>query len=124
MTGRAGIGFGRGVSVDVGVRSHAAQLVVAAEAVVAGHANKDIGDIKKATHIEDAKRSLLFKQPLRYSEDIDLLQTQAEPIGATVDAIRNALSSLGNCKREQAARGQGVREGVKGSEYLTLAWPD
>lgn len=37
-----------------------------------------------------AIHKLLFKQPLRYSEDIDLVQTQAEPIGATVDAMRHA----------------------------------
>lgn len=43
-----------------------------------------------------------FKQPLRYSEDIDLVQTQSEPIGATVDAVRDALSWLGKCSREQA----------------------
>jgi predicted nucleotidyltransferase component of viral defense system len=49
-----------------------------------------------------AIHKLLFKQPLRYSEDIDLVQTQAEPIGTTVDAIRDALSWLGKCKREQA----------------------
>ena len=49
-----------------------------------------------------AINKLLFKQPLRYSEDIDLVQTQAEPIGTTVDAIRDALSWLGKCKREQA----------------------
>ena len=29
-----------------------------------------------------AIHKLLFKQPLRYSEDIDLVQTQAEPIGS------------------------------------------
>ncbi len=40
-----------------------------------------------------AINKLLFKQPLRYSEDIDLMQTQAESIGTTVDAIREALSS-------------------------------
>ena len=45
---------------------------------------------------------LLFKQPLRYSEDIDLVQTQAEPIGPTVDAIRDSLAWLGKCNREQA----------------------
>ena len=45
---------------------------------------------------------LLFKQPMRYSEDIDLVQTNAEPIGATVDAIRESLSWLGKCAREQA----------------------
>lgn len=49
-----------------------------------------------------AINKLLFKQPLRYSEDIDLVQTQAAPIGTTVDAIREALSWLGKCNREQA----------------------
>jgi predicted nucleotidyltransferase component of viral defense system len=49
-----------------------------------------------------AIHKLLFKQPLRYSEDIDLIQTQAEQIGATASAIREALSWLGDCKREQA----------------------
>ena len=49
-----------------------------------------------------AMHKLLFKQPLRYSEDIDLVQTRAEPIGTTVDAIRDALSWLGKCQREQA----------------------
>lgn len=49
-----------------------------------------------------AINKLLFKQPLRYSEDIDLVQTTAEPIGTTVDAIREALSWLGKCNREQA----------------------
>ncbi len=41
-----------------------------------------------------AIHKLLFRQPLRYSEDIDLVQTRAEPIGDTVDAIREALSWL------------------------------
>lgn len=49
-----------------------------------------------------AINKLLFAQPLRYSEDIDLVQTQAEPIGITVDAIRDTLSWLGKCSREQA----------------------
>lgn len=49
-----------------------------------------------------AINKLLFKQPLRYSEDIDLVQTRAEHIGTTIDAIRHALSWLGPCKREQA----------------------
>lgn len=49
-----------------------------------------------------AINKLLFKQSLRYSEDIDLVQTQAEPIGATVNAMRNALAWLGKCSREQA----------------------
>ncbi len=49
-----------------------------------------------------AINKLLFAQPLRYSEDLDLVQTQAEPIGTTVDAIREVLSWLGKCNREQA----------------------
>jgi predicted nucleotidyltransferase component of viral defense system len=49
-----------------------------------------------------ALHKLLFAQPLRYSEDIDLVQTEAESIGSTVNAVRKALSWLGDCKREQA----------------------
>jgi len=49
-----------------------------------------------------AINKLLFQRPLRYSEDIDLVQVQPEPIGSTIDAIRNALAWLGPCKREQA----------------------
>ena len=49
-----------------------------------------------------AIHKLLFGKPLRYSEDIDLVQTKGEPIGETVDAIRGALSWLGKCNRHQA----------------------
>jgi predicted nucleotidyltransferase component of viral defense system len=49
-----------------------------------------------------ALHKLLFKQPQRYSEDIDLVQTEAEKIGTTANAIRDALSWLGEGKREQA----------------------
>ncbi len=49
-----------------------------------------------------AIRKLLFARPLRYSEDIDLVQMRAEPIGASVDAIRDALSWLGKCNRAPA----------------------
>ncbi|MEN9315770.1 MAG: hypothetical protein RIS35_2163, partial [Pseudomonadota bacterium] len=49
-----------------------------------------------------AINKLLFAQPLRYSEDIDLVQTKAEPIGETVDAVRRALAWLGRPKRQQA----------------------
>jgi predicted nucleotidyltransferase component of viral defense system len=49
-----------------------------------------------------AINKLLFRTPLRYSEDLDLVQTQPEPIGPTVDAIRDALAWLGKCSREQA----------------------
>ncbi len=49
-----------------------------------------------------AINKLLFQRPLRYSEDIDLVQTQQEPIGTTVDAIRDALAWLGGFNRNQA----------------------
>jgi predicted nucleotidyltransferase component of viral defense system len=49
-----------------------------------------------------AIHKLLFGKPLRYSEDIDLVQTHAEPIGATIEAIRGALSWLGKCKSQAA----------------------
>jgi predicted nucleotidyltransferase component of viral defense system len=48
-----------------------------------------------------AINKLLFRQALRYSEDIDLVQTQAEPIGETGSAIRKALSWLGKCQWKQ-----------------------
>jgi len=59
-------------------------------------------DCVSRRHRGTAINKLLFARPLRYSEDIDLVQTQPEPIGATVDAIREALAWLGPCKREQA----------------------
>jgi len=49
-----------------------------------------------------AINKLLFRQPLRYSEDIDLVQIQPEPIGNTIDAVRDALAWLGECHRHQA----------------------
>ncbi len=50
-----------------------------------------------------AIHKLLFTRPLRYSEDIDLIQLQPGPIGKTVDSIRSALDWLGPCKREPAS---------------------
>jgi predicted nucleotidyltransferase component of viral defense system len=49
-----------------------------------------------------AIHKLLFERPLRYSEDIDLVQTQAEPIGETANAIHEALSWLGKYNWKQA----------------------
>jgi predicted nucleotidyltransferase component of viral defense system len=50
-----------------------------------------------------AIHKLLFSQPLRYSEDIDLVQTQAEPIGQMAHAIGDALAWLGGCSTERAS---------------------
>jgi predicted nucleotidyltransferase component of viral defense system len=49
-----------------------------------------------------AINKLLFRQPLRYSKDIDLVQVRPEPIGHTVDAVRRTLSWLGPCQRKSA----------------------
>jgi predicted nucleotidyltransferase component of viral defense system len=49
-----------------------------------------------------AINKLLFARPLRYSEDIDLVQIKPEAIGSTIDAIRETLGWLGKCKRDQA----------------------
>ncbi|MBZ0187859.1 MAG: nucleotidyl transferase AbiEii/AbiGii toxin family protein, partial [Candidatus Obscuribacterales bacterium] len=50
-----------------------------------------------------AINKLLFQQPLRYSEDIDLVQIRAEPIRDTLDAMRDALSWLGRFSYSQAS---------------------
>lgn len=50
-----------------------------------------------------AIHKLLFGKPLRYSEDIDLVQRQEEPIGKIIDGVRAALPWLGKCNREQVA---------------------
>jgi predicted nucleotidyltransferase component of viral defense system len=49
-----------------------------------------------------AINKLLFRKPLRYSEDIDLVQVRSERIGPTIDAVREALAWLGDCKRDRA----------------------
>ena len=46
-----------------------------------------------------AINKLLFQRAYRYSEDIDLVQMQPEPIGSTIDATRDALAWLGRCDR-------------------------
>lgn len=49
-----------------------------------------------------AINKLLFREPLRYSEDIDLVQVRPERIGPTIDAAREALAWLGDCIRDRA----------------------
>lgn len=52
-----------------------------------------------------ALNKLFMKLPSRYSEDIDLVQRRAEPIGPVIDAMRGALESwLGSPKRKMSAR--------------------
>lgn len=40
-----------------------------------------------------ALNKLFFSPPTRYSEDIDLVQTTAEPIGSTMNSIRETLDT-------------------------------
>jgi len=42
-----------------------------------------------------AINKLLLEKPMRYSEDIDLVQIEGEPIKSTVHAMRQALDWLG-----------------------------
>ena len=49
-----------------------------------------------------AMQKLFFSQPVRYSEDIDLVQIKAEPIGLAIDSIRKNLDPwLGTPKRSR-----------------------
>ncbi|HLB32958.1 MAG TPA: nucleotidyl transferase AbiEii/AbiGii toxin family protein [Chthoniobacterales bacterium] len=53
-----------------------------------------------------ALNKLFIKPAARYSEDIDFVQRKAEPIGLTIDAIRNVLDGwLGEPKRKITERG-------------------
>jgi predicted nucleotidyltransferase component of viral defense system len=52
-----------------------------------------------------ALNKLYIKPPVRYSEDIDLVQINAAPIGEVLDAIRTALDSwLGEPRRNLTQR--------------------
>ena len=53
-----------------------------------------------------AINKLLFRQPLRYSEDIDLVQIQPEPIGTAIDAIVEAVCPVfpANDRRSENGR--------------------
>lgn len=63
-----------------------------------------------------ALNKLCFPHPLRYSEDVDLVQREAGPIGLVFDAVRRAL---GGWLGEKPARKQGP--GVVNVVYRTLS---
>jgi len=53
-----------------------------------------------------ALNKLYFNPPSRYSEDIDLVQTNAEPIGETIDVLREVMDVwLGEPRRSFSAGG-------------------
>ncbi len=81
------------------------QDLVLSRALVELFANKHIGDsliLRGGT----ALQKLLLKPAVRYSEDIDLVQKRAEPIGETINLIRSTLDSwLGTPKRNATKNG-------------------
>ena len=53
-----------------------------------------------------ALNKLYFNPPSRYSEDIDLVQTNSEPIGKTIDGLREIMDPwLGEPKRSFSESG-------------------
>lgn len=61
-----------------------------------------------------ALNKLIFKEPSRYSEDIDLVQITPQPIGSTINAIRQVMDPwLGKPKRDAS-------EGLVTLTYRTL----
>ncbi len=64
---------------------------------------------------------LMLDKPARYSEDIDLVQKTAEPIGETLDAIRSVLDSwLGTPKRKLTERSAKLIYRYQSSENLPV----
>ena len=56
-----------------------------------------------------ALHKLCFPKPMRYSEDIDLVQRDPGPIGPIFDALRNALGSwLGTKPTRKQGPGGGI----------------
>lgn len=56
---------------------------------------------------------LFSTQPIRYSEDIDLVQIKAEPIGESINTIRNIIDPLlGKPKRDRSRKGFTLTYGI------------
>jgi len=81
------------------------QDLILSRALTELFANKHIGNsliLRGGT----AFQKLLIKPAVRYSEDIDLVQKRAEPIGETIDQMRSTLDSwLGTPKRKATKNG-------------------
>jgi predicted nucleotidyltransferase component of viral defense system len=81
------------------------QDLVLARAVIELFSNHRLKD-RFALRGGTALHKLLLHPPYRYSEDIDLVQTEAAPIGPLLDAIRETLDSwLGKPTRKLGAGG-------------------
>lgn len=81
------------------------QDLVLSRAVVTLFADADVSE-KIALRGGTALYKLFVTPAVRYSEDIDLVQTQAAPAGPLIDAVRAALDSwLGKPTRDRAEGG-------------------
>jgi predicted nucleotidyltransferase component of viral defense system len=71
-----------------------------------------------------ALNKLLFPEPLRYSEDIDLVRTEAGPIGPVLDRVRAVLEPwLGRAAFDQSEVAPKLRfraEAEDGSAQMRL----
>jgi predicted nucleotidyltransferase component of viral defense system len=63
--------------------------------------NDDMLSAKLAFRGGTAIHKLYLQPPKRYSEDIDLVQIEAKPIGAVLDHLKEVLSFMGNAKTRQ-----------------------
>lgn len=78
------------------------QDLIIMRALIELYSNASLRD-KVAFRGGTALNKLFFKPAMRYSEDIDLVQTQAEPIGITLDLIQATLNGwLGKPKYDQS----------------------
>jgi predicted nucleotidyltransferase component of viral defense system len=78
------------------------QDLVLTRALIELFSEPEIAD-KLALRGGTALQKLFIRPPCRYSEDIDLVQTQGAPIGALLDACREKLDPwLGNPTRSRA----------------------
>jgi predicted nucleotidyltransferase component of viral defense system len=68
-----------------------------------------------------ALNKLHFPAPLRYSEDIDLVRTEAGPIGPILDRIRELLDWLGKANFEQSLVAPKLRFRVDAEDPATEA---
>src|SRR5579864_5261054 len=56
---------------------------------------------------------LFSTEPVRYSEDIDLVQVKAEPLGKSINDIRNIIDPLlGKPKRDSSRKGFTLTYGI------------
>jgi len=77
------------------------QDLVLSRALVAVFSNAVVAD-QAAFRGGTALHKLFFPMPRRYSEDIDLVQRDAGPIGGLIDAVRGTLDPwLGSPRRKQ-----------------------